>query len=140
MVDLTYYDRYYNVSLETHKALGILAIQLATIKILWSIFNISPEPAPGMKSWEKCAAKLMHFILYTMMLLIPLSGYAISTSNGKAVSFFDWYEIPAWLPVIDDMNQISSTIHYWLAYVTITLVGLHLAAALKPDGTLRRML
>ena len=71
MMDLTYYDRYYNVSLETHKALGILVLELAILKILWSGFSPSPESAPSMKRWEKGAAKLMHFTLYAMMVLIP---------------------------------------------------------------------
>ena len=145
MMDLTYYDRYYNVSLETHKALGILVLELAILKILWSGFSPSPESAPSMKRWEKGAAKLMHFTLYAMMVLIPVSGYAISTSHGKAVSFFGWYEVPAWLPELESMNQVASMVHYYLAYVAIVLVGLHFAAALKHqlidrDDTLRKML
>ena len=145
MVELTYYDRYYNLSLETHKALGILVLELAILKLLWVCFETSPGAAAGMKMWEKAAAKAMHVTLYTMMVLIPISGYAISTSDGKTVSFFGWYEVPAWLPPIDNLNQIASSIHYWLAYITIGLVGGHIAAALKhqlvdKDGTLRRML
>ena len=145
MVDLTYYDRYYNVSLETHKALGILVLELAIIKILWSACSTSPVPAAGLKPWEKLAAKLMHLTLYAMMVLIPLSGYAISTSDGKTVSFFGWYEVPAWLPPIENLNQTASEVHYYLAYITIGLVSLHFAAALKhqlidKDGTLRKMI
>lgn len=145
MVELTYYDRYYNLSLETHKALGILVLELAIIKILWSAFSASPESAATMKSWEKGAARLMHLTLYAMMVLIPLSGYAISTADGKAVSFFGWYEVPACLPQIENLNQTASEIHYYLAYITIGLVGLHVAAALKhqlldKDGTLGKML
>ena len=145
MVDLTYYDRYYNVSLETHKALGILVLELAILKILWSGFSVAPEAAPGMRRWEKAAARLMHLTLYAMMVLIPISGYAISTSDGKAVSFFGWYEVPAWLPELKNMNQMASAAHYYFAYVTIVLVGLHFTAALKhqlidKDGTLRKML
>ena len=145
MVELTYYDRYYNLSLDSHKALGVLVLELAIVKILWSSFNPSPNAAATLKTWEKAAAKVMHLVLYTMMVLIPVSGYAISTSQGKAVSFFGWYEVPAWLPPIDNLNQIASEIHYWLAHITIALAGLHIAAALKhqfidADGTLKKML
>ncbi len=145
MVDLTYYDRWYNASLTAHKALGILALELGVFKILWALCSRTPALPEGMRPWERHAARAMHGVLFAMMLLIPLSGYAISTSDGAAVSFFGLYEIPAVIPPLEGMNELASEIHYYLAYLTLGLVAMHAGAALKHqlvnrDGTLSRML
>ena len=145
MVDLTYYDRWYNASLTAHKALGILALELGIFKILWASCSRTPALPERMRPWERFAARAMHSVLFAMMVLIPLSGYAISTSDGAAVSFFGLYEVPAVIPSFEGMNELASEIHYYLAYLTLALVALHAGAALKHqfinrDGTLSRML
>lgn len=145
MVGLTYFDRWYNASLTTHKALGILTLELGLLNILWALYSRAPAFPDGMKAWERLAARAMRGVLFAMMVLIPLSGYAISTSDGAAVSFFGLYEIPAVIPPFEGMNELASEIHYYLAYLTLGLVAMHAGAALKHqlvnrDGTLSRML
>ena len=86
MVDLTYYDRWYNDSLTAHKALGLLALALAVAALLWRTISRPPGYLASMRAWEVAAARTMHFVLYVMMLAIPVSGYLISTSAGDPVS------------------------------------------------------
>jgi cytochrome b561 len=78
------------------------------------------------------------------MLLIPATGYIISTSAGDGISMFGWFEVPALLPAGETVRDIAIELHYWLAYGTAALVVIHAAAAVKHqfidrDGTLRRM-
>lgn len=53
MVDLTYYDKWYNASLHYHKSLGLLVLVLALAKIVWHWHTRAPAPLPGLKTWEK---------------------------------------------------------------------------------------
>ncbi len=145
MVDLTYYDKWYNDSLHYHKSLGILALALALVKLGWQFYTPAPDTLPGLKTWETVGAKFMHYVLWGMMLLIPVTGYLISTSAGKPIQLFNWFEIPPIVNVDEGLRELAITVHYYLAYATLFLVAGHAGAALKhhlinKDSTLKRML
>lgn len=145
MTELKYLDPNYNISYRVHKSLGILVFELTLLQILWTISTYHPSPLAGHKPWEKAAARLVHLVLYGMMLLIPFSGYAISSAEGQGVDFFNWYTLPAMLPHREGLADTAGKVHYYLAYGTLVLVALHILAALKhqlieQDGTLSRML
>lgn len=145
MVDLTYYDKWYNASLTAHRALGMLVLLLAALKIAWIVLSRPPPFVATIKPWERVAAKATHHTLYLAMLLIPVTGYIISTSEGDAIPFFDWFEIPALFSAGERLRDLAIEIHYYAAYGVAFLVLLHAGAALKHqfldrDGTLKRML
>ena len=145
MVDLTYYDKWYNASLHYHKSLGILALALALFKLGWHIYTPAPGPLADLQPWEKTGARLMHYLLWGMMLLIPVSGYLISTSAGKPIQLFNWFAIPAIVDVDEELRELAIDVHFYLAYATLFLAAGHAGAALKHhfinrDDTLKRML
>ena len=145
MVTLTYYDRWYNTSLETHRALGLLVLVLALLNLCWRAYSRPPAFVPTIKPWERISARIAHITLFGMMLVIPATGYIISTSAGGPVSVFGWFEIPAVVAVGERYRDIAIKAHYYLAYGTALLIGVHAAAAFKHqfydrDGTLKRML
>ena len=145
MVDLTYYDKWYNASLHYHKSLGMLALALAALKFVWQIITPVPKPLPELKKWEKTSSTIMHYTLWGMMFLIPASGYLISTSAGKPIELFNWFAIPAVVTVDEQLRELAIAVHYYLAYLVLLLVAGHAGAALKHqfinrDSTLRRML
>ena len=79
------------------------------------------------------------------MLLLMLSGYLISTADGRGISVFGLFEVPASLTGIPDQEDVAGLIHEWLAWALVIFAGLHGLAALKHhfidhDATLRRML
>ena len=145
MVDLTYFDRWYNESLSIHKALGMLVLALGMTTFLWRFISPSPAALASLKPWERVAAHAMHHTLLTLVIVIPLSGYLISTSAGKPIAFFGWFDIPPLIAVDAKMRDLAIEVHYYLAYTTGLLVLLHAAAAVKHqlidrDGTLARMI
>jgi cytochrome b561 len=144
MVDLTYFDRWYNASLHWHKSLGMLVLGLALLKIAWQFYTPPPHAAP-LRDWERRAATTMHVVLLIMMVLIPVTGFLISTSAGQAVKVFDWFEVPPLIARNETVRDLAIELHFWLAYGTIVLVCGHAGAALKHqfinrDGTLVKML
>ncbi|HEY7841033.1 MAG TPA: cytochrome b [Gammaproteobacteria bacterium] len=145
MVDLTYYDKWYNASLHWHRALGLLVLALAVCKIGWQLYSPAPHAAAALKPWERRAARGMHLLLLLMMVLIPVTGYVISTSAGKSIPLLPGLEIPALFSVTEPLRDLAEEVHEWLAYATLFLVAGHAGAALKHqfvnrDGTLARML
>jgi len=145
MVDLTYYDKWYNKSLHWHKSLGMLVLGVILLKIAWQLYSPIPDTTKHLKAWEKMAANIMHRLLLVIMVLIPVTGYLISTSNGKVVDIFGWFEIPALVSKNRELRDLAIDLHYYLAYGTVVLLLGHIGAALKhqfidKDSTLTKML
>ncbi len=145
MVDLTYFDKWYNKSLSLHKSLGMVVLALALIRLGWGLYSPTPQAADTLSRWQRIAAKLMHHLLAFMMFAIPLTGYLISTSAGRGISMFGWFELPAVVPVDEQTRELAVALHFYLAYATAAVLLGHIGAALKhqfvdKDGTLVRML
>jgi len=145
LVDMGYYDPWYQTAITAHETLGMLVLALAALKLAWMIYARSPAVQPELRVWERSASKLVHWVLILSMFVIPVTGYLTSTSDGAAVSMFDWFEIPAVVPVSTALRDWSIDVHYYGAYGVFFLAMLHAAAALKHQfidghGTLRRML
>lgn len=145
MVDLSYYDPNYHDSLLYHKAFGLVALTLAATKVIWFIVNVQPAPTQPLPAWQEWASTAVHLLLLGLMLIIPISGYFISTSAGEGIDLFGLFEVPALFAVSDAWRDIAIATHEYLAYTILAVTGLHAAAALKhqfidKDGTLKRML
>jgi cytochrome b561 len=145
MTELSYYDRWYKDAFEMHKACGMLLWLLALLRILWALYDRPPPLVKGMRAWERLAARASHSTLYLLTLLIPLSGYLISTAKGHAIDMFGLFEIPALLPAMEQMEETAGKAHYLLAFGAAWLVVAHALAALKHhlierDDTLKRMI
>ncbi|WP_299734316.1 cytochrome b [uncultured Endozoicomonas sp.] len=143
MVELTYYDAWYKGSLDLHKGIGILLAMAWVARLVWKLLNPAPKPL-GNKAWEHKVAHLVHGVLYLFMLSLFVSGYLISTADGRSIDVFGVFEVPASL-MMDNQEDIAGMIHWWLALSLMVLVGLHAAAAIKhhvidKDRTLMRML
>ena len=137
MVGLTYFDKYYNESLALHKTLGIF--------LIWRRIVPSPPYLPTLKQWERASATVMHSLLFTMLVALPVTGYFISTSAGQPVDIFGWFKIPPIFEIDKVVRDAAIELHYYLGYGTGLLACLHIVAALKHhfidrDETLVRML
>ena len=53
MVGLTYYDKWYNDSLSIHKSLGLLALMLSCLKVIWAAVSPSPAFSATLKSGKE---------------------------------------------------------------------------------------
>ena len=143
MMELGYYDPWYQTAPDIHRSVGILVAMTLAFRWIWRLINVHPR-IEG-KPWEQSVARGVHRIFYILILAVVLSGYLISTADGRAIAVFDWFEVPATLHGLDNQEDIAGEFHEYLAYGLIGLVVLHTAAALKHhfidrDATLRRML
>lgn len=145
MVGLSYYDRWYHDATQWHKALGMLVLFLAWVKVGWLALERRVTPADDGGRWQRLAARVTHLALLILMIVIPCTGYLISTSAGDGIDIFGWFEVPA-LPIRNaDVRDWAIAMHYWTAYGVGVITLLHASAAIKHqfvdrDGTLRRML
>ena len=142
MVELTYYDPWYRDSLDLHKSIGLVLLLVWFVRLVWRWINTSPAPVGA--PIEQKAAHWVHVILYLIMIALFVTGYLISTADGRAISVFGLLDVPALGYAIENQEDIAGVIHWGLAWTLMGLVGLHAAAAIKhqlidKDNTLARM-
>ena len=145
MVDLVYTDPLSNVLPEWHRSLGLLLGAALLVRLAWRLLSPPPAPLPNYERIEHVMAVLMHWVLYLLMIVVIVSGYLISTADGRGVWVFDWFEVPAVTGRVNNLEESAGEIHYWLAWTLVVLSSMHALAALKHhfidhDRTLRRML
>lgn len=145
MVTLSYYDGWYHRAPELHKSIGVLLMMGLVIRVIWR--HISPPPAaPKTHSkFTRISAVAAHITLYALLFALLISGYLISTAEGKPISVFGIFDVPATLADAGSQADIAGVIHLWLAWSVVILSVLHGLAALKhhfidKDDTLKRML
>ena len=83
--------------------------------------------------------------LYLLLFCTAISGYLISTADGRPVEVFGHFEVPASLTDLPGQADWAGAIHLTLAITVIVLTAVHALAALKHhfvdrDRTLLRML
>lgn len=128
-----------------HKEVGILILELVILRIIWRLYNILPELPKQMPMLEKLAARSAHLLFYGFMIVMPLTGWLMSSAAGLQVSFFGLFLLPNLIGPDPSMMHFLQGVHGWLGYSLIALIGLHTAAALKhhfinKDDVLRRMI
>ncbi|MEJ2455221.1 MAG: cytochrome b [Candidatus Thiodiazotropha sp.] len=145
MRTLGYYDPWYNLGPWWHKGIGVMLFVVLAARLIWRWSNPKPEHLPTHRPYERQGAAIAHGLLYLLLFAVMLSGYLISTADGRPLEVFDWFAIPATLSGIEHQEDIAGEIHLYLAWSVIVLAALHALAALKHhfidrDMTLKRML
>ncbi|MHC0449640.1 MAG: cytochrome b, partial [Candidatus Lariskella arthropodorum] len=70
------------------------------------------------------------FILYILMLIMPMSGYVMSVAGGRDVYFFS-FELPKLLPINSQLSAISYLVHVNVCYILAAAIVLHILFAIK---------
>lgn len=123
---------------QLHKSFGISILALSVLRLLWRLVNKVPALPAHMGRWERFAAHTSHFLLYVLMVGIPLSGWALASSSplGIPTLWFGQFEVPH-LPGLQgyaDQHAVehqAHEVHEWLGNLMIVLLLIHVGAALK---------
>jgi cytochrome b561 len=145
MRSLGYYDAWYRLGPWWHKGIGMMLFAVLVLRLVWRWSNPRPAHLPSHKPYERLAAGIAHGLLYLLLFAIMLSGYLISTADGRGLEVFDWFTLPATLSGLEQQEDIAGRVHLYLAWSVIVVAALHALAALKHhfidrDVTLKRML
>lgn len=145
MVELTYYDDWYRTAPNLHKSIGVLLFAGVLLRLAWRAFNPRPSALATHGPVERRAAALVHGLLYALVLAVMVSGYLISTADGRPIQVLGLFEVPATLSGLPNQADVAGDLHLILAVTLVTLAAVHALAALKHqfidrDGTLNRML
>ncbi len=131
-----------------HKSVGVLSVLLLVIRFAWLKVSPAPELPAAFATKERQLTLSMRALLYVLMLLVPMSGYVMSTAAGYPVPFFGLFTMPALIGESEGLAGFAHEAHAILAYSILAVVALHILGALKhrltdrggPSDILARML
>ncbi|MES2097987.1 MAG: cytochrome b [Pseudomonadota bacterium] len=129
-----------------HKSIGIGILALTVVRIGWRLAHRPPALSPDVAGWERVAARVIHAAFYALLLIVPLSGWAMVSAGDerRPLFWFGLFRLP-WLPVSDAVGEAADQGHLIAGYLMAALVVAHVAAALRhhfllKDSVLARML
>lgn len=128
-----------------HKFIGLSILTLMVFRLLWASLNPKPDMPKGTPTWERRAAHAGHYLLYAVVISMPLSGWIMASAANKAPKLFGASLAFPGIPLSKPLAHNAANIHFILAWTIIALVCLHALAALKhhfinKDDVLKRML
>ncbi|MDZ7853124.1 MAG: cytochrome b [Halomonas sp.] len=129
MTGLGYYDSWYNLGPWWHRSVGMLLLFATLLRVVWRFAN--PVPVERGHRLERLAAHLGHIGLYVLMLVVLVSGYLISTADGKGISVFDAFVVPALISDLPQQATVAGQVHWYSALALVLLAAGHTLAALK---------
>ena len=128
-----------------HADFGYLILLLTVVRLIWRSVNPVPEMPGDMARWQRIAARVAHWALYLVTLLVATLGWAMAGARAPDYSsWFGLFNVPQFTTPDKAAANAYEGRHILFAYVLLTLIVLHIAAAawhhfIKRDGVTMRM-
>ena len=132
--------------IDLHVWFGVTILFFAFVRIVVRLTHGEPVPEDGLPPWQRQSARLVHWLLYLLLFVIPILGWMNASWRGMSVTFFGLFELPKLLATRAPGWHWTGDLHAFLAsWVLLVLVGLHVLAALyhyfiRRDRVMQRML
>lgn len=127
-----------------HKPLGIALLALVIVRLIVRFSTRQPPLPRDLPEVQKLAAKASHWLLYALMVALPLLGWAMLSAAGDPIMLTSSLRLPALIVADPHSFAFLRKAHGYLAYLLFLTVLVHLAAALfhgliRRDGVLGSM-
>jgi cytochrome b561 len=135
-----------------HAQIGAAILVFAFMRLGWRI--IAPFVAPKLEKiedlpgWQRLAAEAVHWALYSMMVVLPVSGLTMMAATApraleRALGLPGFRDLD--LLVRAQIEHVAETIHLLSVWAIMGLLAAHVGAALKHhfidrDDVLARMI
>jgi cytochrome b561 len=113
-----------------HADVGYVVLLLTVIRLVWRGVNPTPEQPKDMPRWQRVAARINHWALYLVTILVAMLGWA--HSGSRTPNYSDWFglfHVPQFTSPDKAAADAYEERHIFFAYVLLALIVLHVAAA-----------
>lgn len=134
----------YLLLLSFHKTLGIAILTLALIRLVMRLTYGAPELPANLPLPLKLAAESSQYVLYLLMLGMPVLGWAMLSASSHPVVLFEGFHLPPIAPVNAQLYTLLRSAHHYLGLAFFALVLAHIGALLfhkliRNDGIFETM-
>ena len=138
------FDTLTNNLYSLHKAVGFSVLSLMILRVVFKLSLKAPPYPESVSRATVLAAKSLHHLLYLLLIVTPLLGWAGVTAF-PALGITAGISLPAmpFIPQNEDLATRLFQIHGFFAITVAVLLACHILAALRHllrrDGVFQRM-
>ncbi|MDA0707389.1 MAG: cytochrome b/b6 domain-containing protein [Proteobacteria bacterium] len=130
--------------LANHKSVGITVLALVIVRLMWRVKKPPPALPATMDQWQILASHISHWALYGLIILIPVSGWLMSSASAYSVSWFNLFQLPDFVAPDPGLKELLKETHELLGKLLFVVAVVHILAAFKhqlidKDGVMARM-
>lgn len=128
-----------------HFTFGVIILAVAVVRLAWRGLHSEPLSLDGVPPWQVQSARVLHWLLYVLLLAIPVLGWINASWRGMPIVMFG-VELPKLVATRSAGWRWTGDVHSLLAYYAmLTVIGLHIVSGLyhyfiRRDRVLQRML
>lgn len=120
-----------------HKSLGALVLLVMAVRVINRLTHHPPAWPPTIGALEGKLVVLSEKLLYTLLLLQPLIGWAMVSAAGGPVVVFGSIRLPRIAPFDEQVFWILRQAHSVIAYTLLAVIAAHISAVLLHTVALR---
>ena len=133
-----------NTMMAWHYMLGLSVFFLAWLRLALRWAGSLPKIEPAPPAWAAALATTWHWLLYTLLISLPVLGWLALSAKGEPIPFFG-AELPPLIGKNEAAGKTLKDLHETLSRAGYFFVGAHAVAALfhhyvLRDNTLKVML
>ncbi len=125
------------VLLETHRQLGLLVLFGVVVRLAVRLRHRMADHMQGLPQLMRLAGKSCHWLLYGLLVALPLLGWATTNAHNLQVRFVGLIPLPGLAEVDSELADQLSDYHILASWFLLGLVALHATAALVHHYILR---
>ena len=128
-----------------HKSVGLLALAIATARLINRRMGELPPWAPALVEWEHRFIHRAEQVLYTAMVVMPVSGFLYVMAGGYGVHLFSRWQLPNPIGNWPLLASSAKWVHIASGWLLLAAIAAHAGLVLRHqlflrDGLLHRML
>lgn len=128
-----------------HLSIGSTILFLMLLRLAWRFTHPVPPSPADLPLPLRMMSRATHWAFYTVLIILPLLGWAAASAYGAQVNLFGFIPLPALGPKDIPLGERIGDLHGVLAVALLGLMALHIAgvmyhAFVKKDGVAKRML
>ncbi|MDO6691985.1 cytochrome b/b6 domain-containing protein [Aliiglaciecola sp. 3_MG-2023] len=149
-------NSFHDVIAQIHHTNGFFLLLLVVFRLVWRFKGVVPQLPSGFSRFKQVTAKFTHGLLYALLLLVPLSGWAalsvLADSAEYGITHIWFFASDGIIPQILPNQDINSLFgysffgktHRYLLVAGGVIVAIHVLASLwhhlvRKDQILLRM-
>jgi cytochrome b561 len=114
-----------------HKSIGMTLFALAVGRAVWAALAKRPALPTEMPRWQVISSKAIEGLLYILVILMPITGWLMSSAANFPVSVFGIFTLPDLVEPSEALFENLKNAHMMQSRLLIALVSVHILAALK---------
>lgn len=128
-----------------HLSVGLAILAVMVVRLAWRVTHPVPPAPADLSPALATLSRATHYLLYVVLIVLPLLGWANASSRGWAVKLFGVVPLPPLVAKGSPLGHSLGDVHATLATALLAIVALHVSGALYhalflKDRTLQRML